>query len=535
MTEADNDVEMAPTDAVVEKEGSQQEKQEYDPAIIREALFASVEGAHGAGVDDQETNDDDEEPRVLVHLPLVRLFDPSCSAHTIQQKATARQLKKMILETLKTFHKGYVRRFFSSVKTILELIIEEEEFVPESVYNDDEDAPVLRPEDITPDARSTEALQFILYATQCVQAHLDAVTTKLANSKRRSHVGQVAQIVTEVVEVAELLHNGLLSFAEHGGPDALPPTKAIMDLCESWWHANAIDREELIVNLLPLLIFRATGADNDKPACQADVKRLVKLQGAFRSLDFTDENTDSIRFQLLKLVSAPHCLHLKEGRKFISGLFHHDPGLAVDLHEAIKIQMPGANKTMLKNFSDIYNKAWKASLDDPDIDEEVKTTIKDDVVGDLMDQAIHMENPRLFKSLLVVLEPFHEGKKYTDYERLLYDQYGGILWRSLNVANAQVRINAATIFGEVFPLQEPSHKHTAAAFKKGAEALSTLMKDNIDKIRVAGSTIATKVLCDYWDVIAPEDIRRIMQSKYSLLCSSMPNQSIRSNPSASFL
>ena len=133
--------------------------------------------------------------------------------------------------------------------------------------------------------------------------------------------------------------------------------------------------------------------------------------------------------------------------------------------------MPQSKRPILKVYGEIYKKAWKDSHN-INCPEEIQAAIEEDVLQDLMFSALHISNPRMSKILMLVLEPFHEAKKATDFEGLLYRMYGPILWRALTAANPQVRVNAAHILVEVFPLQEPSHVQADAAFKKAAAKLT---------------------------------------------------------------
>lgn len=55
-----------------------------------------------------------------------------------------------------------------------------------------------------------------------------------------------------------------------------------------------------------------------------------------------------------------------------------------------------------------------------------------------------------------VLHYFHSHKKQMGVDEMLLRLYEPILWRSLKVANAFVRANAAELLIDAFPLSDPS-------------------------------------------------------------------------------
>ena len=59
-------------------------------------------------------------------------------------------------------------------------------------------------------------------------------------------------------------------------------------------------------------------------------------------------------------------------------------------------------------------------------------------------------------ALQQTLSYIHNQKRQRGVDGALLRLYEPILWRSLAVANANVRRNAATILVEAFPLQDPS-------------------------------------------------------------------------------
>ena len=69
----------------------------------------------------------------------------------------------------------------------------------------------------------------------------------------------------------------------------------------------------------------------------------------------------------------------------------------------------------------------------------------------------------------------HSQKKQRGVDEMLLRLYEPILWRSLKVANAQVRANSAAILVDVFPLQDPD---------ANMEDNDTLMQKQFDTLEV---------------------------------------------------
>ncbi|CAB9497077.1 Condensin-2 complex subunit G2 [Seminavis robusta] len=499
--------------AAMEEDAKSTDEDKTRSIRARKALFAAIEG--GAGEEDL-----DEEGDPLTHRPLVRLFESAREYRKIDPNSTARDNKDLLFDVVKGFHKGHARRLFAALKPIVQQVVDGETYVPESIYHDDNrtlntaDDKTLAPEDIIPDARSSEALSFLFYTARMLQIYLDGVVQKQSkNSRRKSLAGQELPVITEAYDVANVLHDVLLKLFECG-PDAVPVESAVLTLCEKWWHANAYGRDDLIMSVLPLLLVKAYGTEQ-KPPQKSDLKRLVKLQNAFSFVDWEDERSEFLRGLVLKVASSPLCLKLTEGKRFVAGLFLIDSILIRDLHQSIRAQIPDAKRPILEAYGEIYKRAWKdaASNDSKDTDqcpEDIQTAIEQDVLQDYMYAILHMEKPKMTKALMVVLEPFHEGKKSKDVEALLHRMYGPILWRALSATHPQVRMNAAKILGEVFPLHDPSHLQPDADFKRAADALKALLDDGCHKVRVIASGVVAKVLGTYWDVLSTDQIRMLL-------------------------
>jgi condensin-2 complex subunit G2 len=280
-----------------------------------------------------------------------------------------------------------------------------------------------------------------------------------------------------------------------------------MAICEFWWSNNFVDRECMVVHLVPLLVASAL----DESAQKSNVKRLFQMRGALEVLDWEDEASRDTRDLLLRTVSVPLFLRMPEGKRFIAFLFHLHETLVADLHQAIRVQIPDTKKTILEAYGEIYLRCWEEAEELP----ELRKAIEETALQDLMYAIIHVGSPAMVTNLQTVLSSFHDAKKTPGVERLLNRLYGPILWRSLSAANPRVRVNAALVLTETFPLQDGLMAQTDKAVQKGVLALKNLLKDSDPRVRVAGSEATARVLATFWDVLPTSNIRTLLNRKYA--------------------
>jgi hypothetical protein len=471
--------------------GDDEDSKQSDIATARSSLFAAVEG----------DNDDVSTP-LYSPRPFLNLFVSSNTTRSIIPGLTTRDQKQLLLDAVRSFSKSHARRFFSALNNIVNKVINEEDYIPESAYHEDNNEDNDDEEDdseIIADTQSSEALQFLNWSAVTVQTYVESLNEKNSNKKAQ------LSITGEVFEVAVSLHNILFQL-NSCGPDAVAVQSTIVALCEDWWQANGSQREMLVAQTLPLLVIAALGTGSSS---KADVKRLFKMREALDIIDFADSSSDSLRSLLLRVASSPLCLRLPEGKRLLASIFHVDGTLMKDMHQAIRVQIPDAKKTELQAYAEIYFRAWKEAPTT-----EIQNAVESQVLSDLMYAVIHVGNPNMTKSLLAVLEPFHDAKKNAAVEGLLHRMYAPILWRSMSAANAKVRVNAALVLAEVFPLQDASHTQTEASIRKGCTGLKSLLQDRDPRVRVAGSEAVAKILSTYWDVVSSTDIRTLLNRKY---------------------
>ena len=416
--------------------------------------------------------------------------------------------KEARIAAISAFTKPQARRFFGGILELLEPVIEEERFLPDD-NADDTDDDEENEEDMGFASNSRvvhrdtrEALGFLKTATLCTVSFLEGITSRQrkASTPKQSTTTDTIQTVEEVFLVAQHLHNCLFALQASGKRGVAVQTK-ICQLCELWWKNDFMDRECLIVELVPLLLAKSM----DVSAQKADVKRLLQVRDALDIFDFASDTSADLKSLLLRTVSSPLYLKIPEGKRWISHMLSV-PELIQGLHNAIRVQVPDAKATILHAYADIYFRAWKEGND------QVREQLEDVVLQDLAFAVIHVADPQMVKSVQTLLQPFYDAKKTVEVEQALYRLFGPILWRSLSVANPTVRSNASRVLAEVFPLQE-GRTRTDKAVSKSVLALENLLKDKDPHVRVAASEATARILGTYWDVVPASSIRTLLNRK----------------------
>lgn len=434
-----------------------------------------------------------------------------------------RQQRQILLQTVASFDNSTHELFFGALQKLVESVIEQQLHVPDSAFasdNDDEDDDKYAEDDdleIVPDAKSSKALSFLHYATLCVQSSFNNSKPKSPKNNSQDDDDDATNNTNPLYETAVALHNILDNLVSFCGPDAAPTISAIVSLCESWWLNDGPDKENLIVQALAIIV--ETAYETHK------LKRLYGIRTALNVIDWDDDEARNFYVLLQQVATSPASLKTPEGKKFLLYLLagmDNSTSIISKLHASIRPQIPQVPKTVLTIYGQIYYRAWKESSTTP----ETRTALEDEVLQDLMYAAIHVADRAMATRLLQVLDAFH--KKNAATEDLLHRMYGPFLWRSLtSAANPQVRVQAAHVLAEVFPLAGGSASGrggtaaTAAdkdtvlmAVKKSCAALKTLLQDPDPRVRVAGSEAVAKVLTTYWDVVPPAEIRGLLNRTF---------------------
>lgn len=438
-------------------------------------------------------------------LELLERSEKSKDFYRISPGISHKQQRGLIVRAIQKMPKKQATRFFGSLQKHIEGILEEEAYVPSSLYaenSDSGDEP-----HIVPDSKSTECLMFLKCAAFCVETFVEGRIQE--ESERAKSTSPKLSILPQVYEVASSLHNILFSL-HICGPDGIVAQDAVLEMCEKWWLNNGENKESLIAQCLPLIVLKAL---NDTEFQNSHVKRLFKLREAFLVIDFKNPSSDSLRSLLLRIASNPLLLKLPEGKKFLSFLLR-DPDLINDLHVSFRAQIPMSKKIVLLNYGEIYLRSWKDATGDID---EVQEKIEHSALQDLMYASIHVSSEATLRAILTVLDVFFCDKKNTEIASLLYRMYNPILWRSLSATNPLVRKNAVRVLEKIFPLHDPTTSKTKFAMEKATKALNTALQDKDPNVRIIASEATAKIATLFWDALPAADIRSLLNGMFSCL------------------
>jgi condensin-2 complex subunit G2 len=518
-------------------------------------------------------NDDDKEEEVEEEVA-----EEDGIANVLATRPTTNQRREMILDVVRssTFSRKRARRLFGGMTMALSRIVGDGYCLPPHprvrAINDEDDDDGMDGEDDNmaeeAEAEAEEAVRFLGCCASLVEAYLRGMLIRqgdkrqkqqqprasLSSSSSSSSTRQTKpiEVVDEAFEVGGTLHDLLFplqqgrhrSSSSRWSRYASRAQSSIFSMCELWWHGNFIDRERMVTQLVPLLLVRCLDAN----ARRDDVRRLCSVRTAIDLLDFDDSSTSSLKVHLLRTVGNPLFLRCNEGRKFVGHMLLVDASFVAEVHDAVKAQIPGAKKSVLEAYAEIYYGAWKASTemisdDDDDHDDrrhdregmedevgeggerrrivaaamgDIQSSIEENALQDLMYHSMHASSSATAKSARAVLDRFHVNKKAHDVESMLHRTYGPLLWRGLTSANARVRVRSCAVLADTFPLRDPraGEGSTEAVVERSTGALVMSMKDEVPCVRVAGSVATARILGCFWAMIPISDIRTLLDREY---------------------
>ena len=421
---------------------------------------------------------------------------------------TSRQSTASFIEAVLSLSKQDSLKLFQALNATVQNIIAEEEYVPESCYADEDPNRSGANLDmtITPDAESQASLNMLKLCAEVTLKFALANPTTFAAQAVDAIPKPHSNLVTAVLHIVTSLHTLLLDLLTIPINEATTTLNATLTLCEAFWLNDFEAKNDVITNVLPILTKRAL--EESSEACEVTIARLFTIRSALNTLDFEDSSINGLKKLLSKTISSPQFIGSSSGSKFLTYLFTVNDGLITVLHDAVKVQIPDAGKNQLRSYGEMYLRAWKIS------DDEGRTVLEETVLAPTMYASMHVLNAAMAKNLRVFLSPFHEAKKDPSVDEILYRLYSPVLWRSVNAANPIVRVNAAGILADTFPLHDPdqSQEEKVAIMKKGVGALGALMVDYDPKVRTAGSDAVSKVLQVLWDTLAIKDVRGLLNT-----------------------
>ncbi|OIV94693.1 hypothetical protein TanjilG_25917 [Lupinus angustifolius] len=295
----------------------------------------------------------------------------------------------------------------------------------------------------------------------------------------------------------QLLHDNLILFESDSVLSSL-----IECLCEDWWKENLPGRESLISQALPFLLSRSLTLKK-----KVDVHRVYMLREAFSLFDFDDESIEDLKLLLVRCVISPLYLKTEDGRKFLSFLFGLSDQLGKELLAVIRSQIPFGRKSMLEAYGDVLFRAWKTAEGD------CRVEIENGFLQDMIEAAIHASSGAFASYIRRVIGAFVNQRTIDGVEKLLYRLSEPVIFRSLQVANSNVRQNALHLFLDIFPLEDPdaTKEEKDTLLDKQFFLLEKLLMDDCPEVRTIAVEGSCRVLHLFWEIIPSPTITKIIK------------------------
>ncbi|KDP32070.1 hypothetical protein JCGZ_12531 [Jatropha curcas] len=282
----------------------------------------------------------------------------------------------------------------------------------------------------------------------------------------------------------------------------------IASLCELYWKENFPGREMLISQSLPFLVSKSLTSKR-----KVDVHRVYSLREAFTLFDFEDESIEDLKLLLMRCVIEPLYLKTEDGRRFLGFMFGLSGQLLKEALAMIRSQIPFGRRSILEAYGEILFRAWKG------VEGELKDEIENGFLQCLIEGAIHANSGAFAASIRRVLGGFVSQRVTDGVEKLLFRLAEPVIFRSLQVANSNVRLNALHLFLDLFPLEDPdaTKEIKDTLHDKQFFLLERLLMDDCPGVRVVAVEGCCRVLHLFWEIIPPSTITKIL----SRICDDM--------------
>ncbi|CAH9118923.1 unnamed protein product, partial [Cuscuta epithymum] len=301
---------------------------------------------------------------------------------------------------------------------------------------------------------------------------------------------------SDLLPAARELHDNLVLFEMDTGLSC-----ETASVCEVWWKRDLTGKESLITQSLPFMLSRALTFKK-----KVDVQRVYAMREALLLFDFEDESIADLKLLMMRCLISPLFLKTENGRKFIAFMFGLSRQLVKEALAMIRSQVPFGRKSALEAFGEISFRAWKAA------EGEARIDIEDGFLQMMIDSAIHASSPAFSASIRRILWGFISQRTTDGVERVLFRLAEPVIFRSLQVANSNVRQNALHLLLDLFPLEDPDAKKEAkdALLEKQIFLMDKLVMDDCPDVRVVAVEGFCRILHMFWEVIPSLTISKIL-------------------------
>ncbi|CAK9137904.1 unnamed protein product [Ilex paraguariensis] len=301
---------------------------------------------------------------------------------------------------------------------------------------------------------------------------------------------------SDLLPAVRELHDNLILFEESS-----VLLSEIANVCEEWWKEQLPGKETLISQSLPFLVSRSLTLKK-----KVDVHRVYLLREAFTLFDFEDESIEDLKLLLIRCVISPLYLKTEDGRKFIAFMFGLSGQLVKEALAMIRSQIPFGKKSILEAYADIVFRVWKV------VEGKSKDEIEKGFLQELVESAIYASSGSFAASIRRVLGGFITHRTTDGIEKLLFRLAEPVIFRSLQVANSNVRQNALHLLLDLFPLEDPDATKEVKdiLLEKQFFLVERLHTDECPDIRVAAVEGSCRILHMFWEIIPSSTITKII-------------------------
>lgn len=304
--------------------------------------------------------------------------------------------------------------------------------------------------------------------------------------------------------------------------DTFAVRNLISSVCEACIIVSESGSENYLPSTITFLLRESLRAD----AKDGFLKRLLAIKHGFEALDFSRADQVFIKDLLLRCFVHPNYLKCADARKFLAELIAMSNGfLCAAVCQVIKVQIASGSVMLASQYGGILHKAWKDNL----VKSPAFSRRLQDSIQTYVHEGIYAENAKRFKGLKQLLKSFHDVNRSDQFNLMLVEIYDPIIWRSLRCANATVRSQAAVFFLDVFPLQKvsPSPEESDRLLQKQFDMLTSLLKDDDQRVRAIATTGVTHILREYWDMLPPATIQNLLKYIFDTLAFDVSSANVR--------
>uniref|UniRef100_A0A0D9VWE3 Condensin complex subunit 1 C-terminal domain-containing protein n=1 Tax=Leersia perrieri TaxID=77586 RepID=A0A0D9VWE3_9ORYZ len=210
---------------------------------------------------------------------------------------------------------------------------------------------------------------------------------------------------------------------------------------------------------------------------------------------------------LLRCFVSPLFLKAEEGRKLLAIVLGVSEGLAREGLELIRAQvgMPGVKRAALVAYGEVVFRAWKDGG-------WVRGEVGEAFLQGMLEGAVFARSKELAKAARKLLCVFVEQRTVAGVEKLIFRLAEPVLFRSLQVANSNVRHNGLHLLLDLFPLEDPEVTKDVndPLLEKQYFLLDKLLMDDCPEIRTVAIEGLCRILNQFWEVIPSLTISKFL-------------------------